>query len=215
MWPLLSQTNPDPDPCGTSSTSSVLPAVRISIQEFRPTAYLTVGDARRRGGDRDDEGARGRRQQQLVRRLGRPRRGRAGGARGRHAREVSEQVRGEEKRPRTEWAHKGVFIVQPYMGLPNIFTCPRRPVRPTVAHHSCASSGEISAVQPGSRLPPPDHKYPTLAQNPSLHRRLFRRHRVSSLGALARRRRPPSTPTFRAANHCARADLAAPAATCS
>jgi hypothetical protein len=23
MWPLLSHTKPDPDPCGTSSTSSV------------------------------------------------------------------------------------------------------------------------------------------------------------------------------------------------
>ena len=163
MWPFLSQTQtPTRPPCGTSSTSSVLPAVGISIQEFRPTAYLTVGDARRRGGDRDDEGARGRRQQQLVRRLGRPRRGRAGGARGRHAREVSEQVRGEEKRPRTEWAHKGVFIVQPYMGFPNIFTCPSRPVRPIVAHHSRASSGEISAVQPRARGSP----RPTISTQP-------------------------------------------------
>jgi len=63
-----------------------------------------------------------------------------------HARCLS-KWRGEEKRPRTEWAHKGVFIVQPYMGLPNIFTCPSRPVRPIVAHHSRASSGKISAVQ--------------------------------------------------------------------
>ena len=63
-----------------------------------------------------------------------------------HARCLS-KWRGEEKRPRTEWAHKGVFIVQPYMGFPNIFTCPSRPVRPIVAHHSRASSGEISAVQ--------------------------------------------------------------------
>jgi len=160
MWPLLSQTNPDPDPCGTSSTSSVLPAVRISIQEFRPTAYLTVGDARRRGGDRDDDSSS----------WSAASAGHGAGEReeleaATHARCLS-KWRGEEKRPRTEWAHKSVFIVQPYMGLPNIFTCPRRPVRPTVAHHSCASSGEISAVQPGSRLPPPDHKYPTLAQNP-------------------------------------------------
>jgi len=96
MWPFLSQTQ-------TPTRPPAAPRARRasclrSIQEFRPTAYLTVGDARRRGGDRDDEGARGRRQQQLVRRLGRPRRGRAGGARGRHAREVSEQVaRGGEE----------------------------------------------------------------------------------------------------------------------
>ena len=78
-----------------------------------------------------------------------------------HARCLS-KWRGEEKRPRTEWAHKGVFIVQPYMGLPNTFTCPCRPVRPTVAHHSRASSGEISAVQRRARGSP----RPTISTQP-------------------------------------------------
>jgi len=37
-----------------------------------------------------------------------------------HARCMS-KWRGEEKRPRTEWAHGGICIIQQYMGLSNIF----------------------------------------------------------------------------------------------
>ena len=41
MWPLLSQTNPDPDPCGTSSTSSVNASCLQHIDEIISTAFAS------------------------------------------------------------------------------------------------------------------------------------------------------------------------------